>query len=342
MNGSYENTSLSARIEGFFRENIEELFAKASAIAEVRNTETAKTIILVLALWFLPGLLPLARWHLQFLGPLCSLLAFGILLRFGFVWVKSIRKVNPTRVLLDYSLKEVAKLINPELRFTGIAPRFSEELKKSQLFASPIDAFFSSSCFAGTVNGRPLAFFFGQAQKITVTETGSGSNRRTTTTETDLFKGFIFVCDLGRKTKARFTLQPDFLERSMGWLGKALQSTNLTPSQGWQLLQLENVEFEKVFKASGNDQVEARLILTPQFQEEMLALRNSLNCSIRVAFQDDQLIILIEEDPSILNLNVNDAADWLSKLKFIAGTLDQLLFSVDRIGRVDLRSGRAS
>jgi hypothetical protein len=108
--------------------------------------------------------------------------------------------------------------------------------------------------------------------------TGSGKNRRT------VFRGQIFSIEFPRKF-----LGTTVVLRDSGWLNR------FECPKGLEKVGLEDPHFEKVFEVFGDDQVEARAILTPTFMEHLLALETAYSGDhLRCGFCEGRLVIAIE------------------------------------------------
>jgi hypothetical protein len=107
---------------------------------------------------------------------------------------------------------------------------------------------------------------------------GSGKNRRT------VFRGQIFRVEFPRKF-----LGTTVVLRDSGWLNA------FECPKGLEKVGLEDPRFEKIFQVFGDDQVEARAILTPTFMEHLVALEQAYAGEhIRCGFEEGHLLIAVE------------------------------------------------
>ena len=107
---------------------------------------------------------------------------------------------------------------------------------------------------------------------------GSGKSRRT------VFQGQIFNIAFPR----RF-LGTTVVLRDSGWLNR------FERPRGLEKVGLEDPHFEEVFEVFGDDQVEARAILTPTFMERLVALESAYaGHNLRCGFCDGRLMIALE------------------------------------------------
>lgn len=110
-----------------------------------------------------------------------------------------------------------------------------------------------------------------------------------------LFKGLFFRANFNKSFKGRTVVLPDFAERHLGGMGKLIQSWN--KSRG-ELISLEDPEFERFFAVYGDDQVEARYILSTSLMARLVDLRKKAGRDLYVAFVSDTIYIAVkyEED----------------------------------------------
>ena len=120
------------------------------------------------------------------------------------------------------------------------------------------------------------------------TTSGTGSKRQTH--YTTIFKGIFFVADFNKHFKTHTIVLPDTAEKLFGKFGQSLQSMNKTRGE---LIKLEDPEFEKEFCVYGDDQVEARYILTPALVRSILEFKKKWNTKIYLSFVDSKVYIAI-------------------------------------------------
>ena len=139
----------------------------------------------------------------------------------------------------------------------------------SRLFEHRIDRYSGEDHVSGTIGSTEMRFSEIHAEYKTTTRDSKG---RTRTEWHTLFKGLFFNADFNKDFKGTTVIVPDVAERALGsWLGGLLQSMNFTRSG--ELIKLENPDFEKYFAVYGDDQIEARYILTPSLMEKLVKFR---------------------------------------------------------------------
>lgn len=152
----------------------------------------------------------------------------------------------------------------------GAAPAF-DTFQSLRLIEKPDDSRFEDR-FSGSRAG--CAFEMCEARLTR----GSGKEKRT------LFSG-----QLMRIAFPRRFLGTTVVLRESGWFNRFECPPHLAK------VGLEDPHFEKIFEVFGDDQVEARAILTPSFMQQLVDLEQAFSGShIRCAFIDGGLLIAFE------------------------------------------------
>ncbi|MFP4314193.1 MAG: DUF3137 domain-containing protein [Alphaproteobacteria bacterium] len=140
------------------------------------------------------------------------------------------------------------------------------------------DKYYSEDYFKGTYKGVAMEF-----SEIKLTETrGSGKNRRTVTK----FNGLCILLDMqSKKFLGHTTLQKD--------AGKITEWFKEKSSK-MKRARMADPEFEKMFDAYTNDQVEARYLIDPLMIEDLKALYEEYEGnSLAVAWYDSKMLVMI-------------------------------------------------
>lgn len=99
------------------------------------------------------------------------------------------------------------------------------------------------------------------------------------------FRGMFGYCQLQRTFRGYVMLFPDHLENKIGYLAQTIQG--FKQKYGAKFVHLEDPEFEKQFIVYADDEVEARMILTPAMMRKLTKLRNSFNRDLMLSFNGD-------------------------------------------------------
>lgn len=101
---------------------------------------------------------------------------------------------------------------------------------------------------------------------------------------------------------------PDTAEKLFGKFGQKLQA--MASGRG-ELIRLEDPRFEQEFCVYGEDQVEARYILTPALMERILAFKKKWNTRVYLSFLDSKVYIAISMYKNLFELRTfKPAADY--------------------------------
>lgn len=142
-----------------------------------------------------------------------------------------------------------------------------------------------------------------------------------------IFRGLFFHADFNKEFHGRTYISPDYTEKRFG---KFLQSKKAKGGSA-ELVKLENMEFEKLFKVYSTDQNEARYILTPAIMETLVNLRQQINRPMDLSFVGSRVYCAISFnknlfEPRIMKSGVNfeDIAQMYRLFKLNAVIIHEL------------------
>ena len=96
------------------------------------------------------------------------------------------------------------------------------------------------------------------------------------------FRGMFGCCKLNRTFRGYVMLLPDHLENKIGYLAQTIQG--MKEKYGAKFVHLEDPEFERHFAVYADDEVEARMVLTPAMMRKLTALRKSFSRDLMLSF----------------------------------------------------------
>ncbi len=110
-----------------------------------------------------------------------------------------------------------------------------------------------------------------------------------------LFKGLFFRANFNKSFQGKTVVLPDVAERLFGGVGRMLQSWNTSKGE---LIQLEDPEFERFFAVYGDDQIEARYILSTNLMARLTDFRKRAGRDLYISFVGNTIHIAVkyEED----------------------------------------------
>jgi len=114
------------------------------------------------------------------------------------------------------------------------------------------------------------------------------------------FLGMFAIIEFNKRFYGTTVVLPDQFEKNIGYLAKTLQSLNFGRNQ---LVNLENIEFEKEFVVYSSDQVEARYILSPLLMERITRLKRKVGKPIMLSFKNNTLFMGVHHPYGFLKLD---------------------------------------
>lgn len=112
------------------------------------------------------------------------------------------------------------------------------------------------------------------------------------------FRGMFGCCVLQHSFQGCVLLLPDHLENAVGYLAQSIQ--RLKQINGARFVHLEDPEFERFFAVYADDEVEARMVLTPAMMRRMTELRRSFNRDLMLSFRGNTLYFAAETPDGFL------------------------------------------
>lgn len=155
-------------------------------------------------------------------------------------------------------------------------------------------------------------------------ESGSGKNRRRYT----VFKGLFFIGDFNKDFTTQTMVLPDTAEKLFGYLGQKLQSLNIFRGQ---LIKLDDPEFEKHFVVYGNDQIQARYILSTSLMERIVEFKKKTGRKIYLSFVGSMVFVAVSYTRSLFEprifktlLDFDPIRKYFEDLQLAIGIVDDL------------------
>lgn len=266
-----------------FREFYEkELLPELEAVDRKRKTVDRRVItVLMLTVAVIITeviLFPKGNEALRVMVPMLTGVAGLILIS---VFSKSYREEYKKRIIA-----RIANFVDEGLTYTPEATVPRSEFVKSEIFPLSCDKYDGEDHFRGKFGKTDIEFSEVVAKHRNTS--GSGSNKKDN--YSIIFRGLFIIADFNKHFKTHTVVLPDTAERLFGKFGQKLQTLNLTRGK---LIRLEDPEFEKEFCVYGDDQVEARYILTPSLMERILTFKHKWNTSVYLSFLDSKVYIAI-------------------------------------------------
>lgn len=195
--------------------------------------------------------------------------------------------------LKQQSIDKMSKLINPSLKYSTDNFIPLKNLLESGLYTSSIYKYRGSDYFKMGYGNSNIEFSNINIELKTSKNVGNIIQNFTKDDDNNnnIIQNFIFITsDFNKQFSGQTFILPDYIENSLGNIAKSIQSLSTLFGE---LVNLENSEFEKLFRVYSNDQVTSRYILSTSFMEKIILLTKKFGEDISISFIDSKLYILI-------------------------------------------------
>lgn len=190
----------------------------------------------------------------------------------------------------DFKQRIIGKLIpflEPGLQYFPQEYIQKEHFRQSDLFRQHIDRYRGEDLVHGRAGKTDLVFSEVHAEYKTQTRDHKG---RTQTHWHTIFKGLFFIADFNKHFHGQTLVLPDTAEKMFGRFGQMLQSWN---KMRGQLIKLEDPEFEKEFVVYGDDQIEARYILSTSLMQRIMDFKQRTKSQICISFTGSKVYVAV-------------------------------------------------
>ncbi len=254
--------------------------------------------------------------------------ALGPLLLFGAApWlVEAYRRLKvpdtATPMVRSQVLDPVVRFWDPSFQYQPKGFISRSEFEASRLFASESFNTYSGEDLVSGTHGA-TAFRFSELHVKHVERNKKGTSTRI------VFDGLFFVADCNKAFRGHTLVLPDLAERTLGSFGRAFQSLGSAVSN-LQLVELEDPAFERAFKVSASDPVEARYLLSPSLMQRILAFHQNTGGKLRLGFMGGRVYVALPMAGDLLAVNafkplmLEDIRKWAGEILFATSIVDEL------------------
>ena len=204
----------------------------------------------------------------------------GIMGMFGANWLFTREYVSNFKTGI---IEKIITCVDENLKYSKNNYISQSTFTKSKIFKHGVDRYRGDDYVRGRLGQTEAEFSEIHAQYVTRDSKG---NRHYHT----IFKGLFFVADFNKEFKGTTIVLPDVAEKMLSGLGTMFQSWN--KGRG-QLVKLEDPEFEKMFVVYGEDQVEARYILSTSLMRRITDFKKKTKRQIHLSFIGSHIFIAI-------------------------------------------------
>jgi len=207
--------------------------------------------------------------------------------------------------------------------------------RSSGIFLARPDRYHGEDMVSGKIGSTPIIFSELHAEHKT--ESTDSNGHRKTHWHT-IFKGIFFIAEFNKNFNGKTVVLPDLAEKLFGNLGQALQSLNFMRGQ---LVKLEDPEFEKRFAVYGDDQVEARYILSTSLMKRIVDFKEKTKKQIYLSFVDNKVFVAMSYPKNIFEPRVfktimefGPIREYFEDLELAIGIVEDLNLNTRIWGRV--------
>ena len=227
-------------------------------------------------------------------------------------------------------IPRIVAFVDQRLRYDKAGRVPKDAFVASHLFKDRPGEYGGDDLVSGTLGETAVQFSEIHAKRVDIIrQSSSASNtHRTKKRYTPIFRGLFFVADFNKAFKGTTIVLPDTAQKLFGDLGQALQALNVPNGQ---LVKMEDPEFEKLFVVYGEDQVEARYILSTSLMRRIVEFRTRSRKDMRLSFSASKLHVAIPFEkelfePKIMEslLNIAHVQEYYNDLKLAIDLVDDL------------------
>ncbi len=200
-----------------------------------------------------------------------------------FTWFKTKASREFRGEFKNKVIREIVRYCNKDYRYSGYGSIKRSDFESSNIMTRRPDCYTGDDLITG--ESEHSVFSFSEVHSQIYVKDSKG--RKSLQTQ---FKGLFFMADFNKHLQFHTVIVPDLAERFLGNMGQQLQKLNFTRGD---LVQMENVDFEKLFVVYGTDQVEARYILTPKLMEKLVNYAERHELSPSLAFKGNHVYVAI-------------------------------------------------
>lgn len=217
-------------------------------------------------------------------------------------------------------IRKIVKFVDESLDYVPHRYIPKSNFIESNIFKTKPNRYKGDDYISGKVGTTQIEFSELHAEY----ESGSGKNRSRRT----VFKGLLFIADFNKHFTCKTIVLPDTAEKLFGGFGKMFQSWNVLRGQ---LIKLEDPEFEKFFVVYGDDQIQARYILSTSLMERIINFKKKTNRPIYLSFVGSKVFVAASYtkklfEPGLLKTltDFELIREYFEDLQLAIGTVDDL------------------
>jgi hypothetical protein len=199
-----------------------------------------------------------------------------------FTFIAHLGSKGYVREFKDTIIRKIVKFLDENLDYFPHRCIPRSTFMASQIFKTKPNRYKGDDYVCGRAGDTQIEFSELNAEY----ESGSGKNKSRRT----VFKGLFFIGDFNKHFTCQTIVLPDTAENLFGSFGKLFQSWNVLRGQ---LIKLEDPEFERCFVVYGDDQIQARYILSTSLMERIVEFKKKTGQRIYLSFVGSKVFVAI-------------------------------------------------
>ncbi|MBS4012168.1 MAG: DUF3137 domain-containing protein [Bacteroidetes bacterium] len=188
---------------------------------------------------------------------------------------------------LDFKEKvihAVIKFISPDLEYNAKNYIGLDTFQRSRIFTKRVDRYRGDDMVEGKIDKTHIWFSEVHAE---YKQTTTDSKGRTKTSYHKIFKGLFFIADFNKHFSSSTVVMPNLLGKS----GIARFFNKMSPGRHEKFVSLEDPDFNKYFVVYGEDQIEARYILSTSLMKRITDFKQKHKNTIYLSFVNSFLYV---------------------------------------------------
>ncbi len=248
------------------------------------------------------------------------LIAYNFLVFKIFIFQRKIR-YKYVSFFKDKIIKNIVKFFDETLTYYPEKFININSFEKSGLIIQKIVKYYGDDYVEGMLGDTKIQF----AEVHALIEKKDKDNDKS---YEEVFGGLFFIGDFNKNFKGQTYVYPDYGEKIFGRLAKYFQKLN---KHRGELVNLEDIEFEKEFKVYSTDQIEARYILSTSLMQRIVNYKKKTKSDILMSFVDSNIYIGIPIkgqlfEPKIFGklLHENTLKNYFEHFELVISVVEEL------------------
>ena len=295
------------------------LLSDLKVLEQERRKITSRLIFILVAILCTLGIcLLIINSYTQEATPFVFILAILSLIIYAVIYYFTTR--GYVARFKSLVIQRIVKFIDENLNYDARGCIDKTTFISSKIFTTKPNRYKGDDLVWGKTGATQIKFSEIKAEH----ESGSGKNRRRYT----IFKGLFFIGDFNKHFSCETVVLPDTAEKLFGHFGQKLQSLNILRGQ---LVKLEDPEFENHFVVYGDDQIQARYILSTSLMERIVEFKKKTGRKIYLSFVGSMVFVAVSYTKSLFEprifrtlLDFEPIREYFEDLQLAIGIVDDL------------------